>query len=455
MNYETLFQELQNRTISIALTGAKGGFGRSLLVQCRHIKSIRVAALCDLDIDGTRTMLLDLGYAADALVACADAEQVRAANAAGKTALISDYRLLDDTTLDIVVEATGNPDISAQIAINAINRGVHVAMVSKETDAVVGPYLNRLACERKVVYTTADGDQPSNLIGLVTWARVLGFEVVAAGKSSEYDYIFDPVSGQLNYTETLHAIPALSSLLTLGDDVAGRLQQRRDAIAALPQSATPDYCEMNVVSNSTGLTPARDALSYPLCRIAELADIFIPRADGGILDREGVVDVFNCLRLPDEASFGGGVFVVVRCTDAEVWETLRQKGHVVGRNGKYAAIYLPYHLMGLETPISLFSAVLQGRASGSPTQKVHAVMAAQAQRAFKVGEVLKMGGHHHNIEGMKPLLLPAAQAHRVHAPFYLAANRTLKVDLAEGDIVSLDMLEFGESALYSAWQALD
>lgn len=455
MNYETLFQELQGRTISIALTGAKGGFGRSLLVQCRHIKSIRVAALCDLDLDGTRDMLLGLGYAADSLAVCTDAAQVRAANAAAKTALISDYRLLDDATLDIVVEATGNPDISVQIAINAIKRGVHVAMVSKETDAVVGPYLNRLACERKVVYTTADGDQPSNLIGLVTWARVLGFEVVAAGKSSEYDYVFDPVSGQLEYMEAPHAIPGLNALLTLGEDVAGRLQQRRDAISALPQSATPDYCEMNVVSNSTGLTPACDALSYPLCRIAELADVFIPRADGGILDREGVVDVFNCLRLPDEASFGGGVFVVVRCTDAEVWEILRQKGHVVGRNGKYAAIYLPYHLMGLETPISLFSAVLQGRASGSPTQQVHAVMAAQAQRAFKAGEVLKMGGHHHNIEGMKPLLLPAAQAHRVHAPFYLAANRRLKVDLAAGDIVSLDMLEFGQSTLYSAWQALD
>ncbi|MFS2155698.1 hypothetical protein ACCD05_32060, partial [Rhizobium sp. Rhizsp42] len=81
----------------------------------------------------------------------------------------------------------------------------------------------------------------------------------------EYDYVFDPVSGQLEYMETPHAIAALSSLLTLGEDVPGRLQQRRDAISALPQSATPDYCEMNVVSNSTGLTPACDAMSYPLC----------------------------------------------------------------------------------------------------------------------------------------------------------------------------------------------
>ncbi|MFJ3055444.1 NAD(P)H-dependent oxidoreductase [Herbaspirillum sp. NPDC087042] len=454
MNYELLFQELQHRAISIALTGAKGGFGRSLLVQCRHIKSLRVAALCDLDVEGTRAMLIELGYAPERLAICHDAAAVRAANEQDQTALVSDYRLLDAAALDIVVEATGNPDISAQIAINAIEHGVHVAMVSKETDAVVGPYLNALACERKVVYTTADGDQPSNLIGLVTWARVLGFEVVAAGKSSEYDYIYNPASGELAYTDQRHQVPALSGLLTLEGDTAARLQQRSQAISALPQSATPDYCEMNVVANSTGLTPACDALSYPLCRISELADIFIPRADGGILDREGVVDVFNCLRLPDEASFGGGVFVVVRCTDHEVWQTLGQKGHVLGRNGKYACIYLPYHLMGLETPISLFSAVLHGRASGSTTQEVHAVMAAQTQRAFKAGEVLRMGGHHHNIDGMKPLLLPAAQAHRIHAPFYLAANRRLKVDVAAGEIISLDMLEFDQSTLYSAWQKL-
>ncbi|MCA1326377.1 NAD(P)H-dependent oxidoreductase [Herbaspirillum sp. alder98] len=455
MNYETLFQDLQNRTIRIALTGANGGFGRSLLVQCRHIKAIQIAALCDLDLDATRTVLLSLGYPAENLVTCNDAHAVQAANAQGRIALVSDYRLLDAATLDIVVEATGNPDISAQIAVNAIRRGVHVAMVSKETDAVVGPYLNRLALEHKVVYTTADGDQPSNLIGLVTWARVLGFEVVAAGKSSEYDYVYDPASGALAYTDQQHQIPALSDLLSLGQDVPARLQERRQAISALPQSATPDYCEMNVVANSTGLTPACDALSYPLCRIAELADIFVPRADGGILDREGVVDVFNCLRLPEEASFGGGVFVVVRCTDSEVWETLRQKGHVVGRNGKYACIYLPYHLMGLETPISLFSAVLHGRPSGSATQEVHAVMAAQTQRQFKAGEVLAMRGHHHNIDGLKPLLLPAKEAHGVHAPFYLAANRTLRVDVPAGAIIGLDMLELSDTPLHNAWKQLD
>jgi predicted homoserine dehydrogenase-like protein len=44
---------------------------------------------------------------------------------------------------------------------------------------------------------------------------------------------------------------------------------------------------MNVVANSTGMAPVGEALSYPLCRIVELADVFIPEQDGGILKRTG------------------------------------------------------------------------------------------------------------------------------------------------------------------------
>ena len=49
---------------------------------------------------------------------------------------------------------------------------------------------------------------------------------------------------------------------------------------------------MNVVSNVLGFVAAAPRLNYPIARISELADIFIPVEDGGILTREGVVDVF-------------------------------------------------------------------------------------------------------------------------------------------------------------------
>ncbi len=205
---------------------------------------------------------------------------------------------------------------------------------------MVGPWLNRLALEHGVVYTTVDGDQPAALIGLVTWARVLGFEVVCAGKASEHDFVHDARRGVVTHAGVSRVVPGLENLWTLGTDVAATLEARRRALHAFPLSATPDYCEMNVVANSTALLPSCDALSYPLCRTSELADVFVPVEDGGILTRTGVVDVFNPLRRSDEASFGGGVFVIVRCTDRAVWQLLRGEGPR-GRPQRQVRVHLP------------------------------------------------------------------------------------------------------------------
>ncbi|WP_034918543.1 homoserine dehydrogenase [Erwinia sp. 9145] len=450
MNYELLFSELTSRRIRIAITGASGGFGRSFLVQCRDIPALEVVALCDINVDGTRSLLNTLGYCQDAEV-CHSADEARAAEASGKAAIVNDFALLDALSLDMVIEATGRPEISVQIAINALKRGVHVGMVSKETDSVAGPWLNKLALENSAVYTTVDGDQPANLIGLITWAKVLGFDIVAAGKSSEYDYVWSAQSGQLDYSGRKVDAPELGACWGLGDDVGATLAQRKALLSSLPLSATPDYCEMNVVANSSGLIPACDAMSYPLCHISELADIFIPQEEGGILTRTGVVDVFNCLRRDDEVSFGGGVFVIVRCKDDETWEMLAGKGHVVSRSRKYACIYLPYHIMGLESPHSIFSAVLHKRASGSTTQAVHAVMAGFAERDIKKGELLEMGGHHHTIEAVSARLLPKADAAGL-APYYLLSDKVLNRDVKAGELIPLEALEMDNSLLYTAWQ---
>ena len=446
MNHEILFRDLADRRFRLGLTGAKGSFSRTLLAQLRAIPQLQPAALCDLDAEGVLGLLGELGYPADAAALCEDAEAARQAGMAGKIAVLRHLSLLAALPLDILVEATGQPEAGARVARDAILRGVHVAMVSKEVDSVVGPHLNQLAKRQGVVYTTADGDQPANLIGLVTWARLLGFEIIAAGKSSEYDFVYDHASGFVDWTDRRCAAPSLAEHWILGDDVAATLARRSELLAELPQSATPDYCEMNVVANSTGLIPSRDALNYPVCRISELADIFIPRAEGGVLDRVGVVDVFNCLRRPEEVSFGGGVFVIVRCGDPVTWELLRGKGHVVSRNGRYACIFLPYHLMGLETPLSLLSAAGHGRASGSDRQKVHAVMVARADRDFRAGEVLSMGGHHHVMDGCTALLLPAAEAEGL-APFYLAANKPLARDLPKGALLREEMVDLRGSLL--------
>ena len=80
-------------------------------------------------------------------------------------------------------------------------------MVSKEADSVVGPYLSQRANKAGVVATPVDGDQPSLLIGLLSWARLLGLNVVAAGKSSEYDFVYDRIHGTVSWRGEAIALP--------------------------------------------------------------------------------------------------------------------------------------------------------------------------------------------------------------------------------------------------------
>lgn len=452
MNFELLFAAQSGKTVRYALTGAKGGFARTLLAQTRRMPNLSPAVLCDLDVPGLRALCLELGFEASQLVECGDASAVAAAPA-DAIVLVADVALIAHERYDILVEATGNPAIGYRIACSAIAAGRHVAMVSKEVDSVAGIDMSRKAAAKGVVYTTADGDQPANLIGWVSWARTLNLEIVAAGKSSEYDLVFDPATGNITQLEQVFAAPGMGELMSLGDDVAATVAARRAVLNGRKTSATADYCEMAVVATNTGLVPDVELLHYPIARTAELADIYALKEDGGLLGRTGAIEVFNVLRTPEEASFAGGVFVVVKTFDSVTWELLRQKGHVVSRDGKYACMYLPYHFMGIETPISLLNAVLHGRASGSDKPAQCAILAGRATQDIAAGTVLKMGGHHHDVTGVQAVLLPRADAPADVAPLYLAAHAAAARDIRAGELLLLGDITGDSPELRQAWLA--
>lgn len=451
MQYQEMFEEFNSQTVSYALVGANGQFARSLLAQTQQIPNLTAGVLCDRNVQGLLDLCENLGFAPESFVAAESAADVAAAIAAGKTALTSDYRLAARGNVDVVIEATGVPTLGVEVALEAFEANSHVVMINKESDSVAGVYLAAEAAKRGLVYTPADGDQPSNLIGLISWARFLGLDIVAAGKSSEYDYVYDFDSETVRYLERTVDATGFGQYWHFDGDMATALKMRSEILHELPQATAPDYGEMGIVANSTGLVPSCPAFHYPLARIEELADIYIPVEDGGVLERSGVVDVFNLVRRPDEASFGGGVFITIRVTDFDVWQVLQSKGHIVSRNGKYACIYLPYHLMGIETPITLFSAVLHKRPSGARLPQAVAILSGRAERTFEPGEILTVGGPHHTIDGVQALLLDRDTAPESVAPYYLAADNEVKVKIPAGTILELDMLHIADSSLMAAW----
>jgi len=414
--------------IPVALSGAAGGYGRTFLAQLACTPEIVPAVLVDPDGGAVRRMLTELGLA-DRAEDAATRERAAQIIADGGIALVASAEAIPWDAVQVLIEACGKVPHGTSYALAALENDTHVVMVSKEVDTVAGVALHRRAQERSLSYLPGDGDQPANLLRMLDWIAQVGLDVVAIGKAGEYDLQFDPTTGALTQAgETIEA-PALRELLTLGEDATATLARRAAAVSSLKRAAAADSCEMTVVAQRTGTRADVEAMHYPVARIDELADIYSAREHGGILTADGAVDVFSALRLPGEASFAGGVFAVVRTGDSVTWETLRGKGHVLSRDGRYACLYWPYHYMGVETPLTVHAAVDRLRA---PAPRASTVLAARAVRDLPAGSALAVRGHHHEIDGVAPVMLDAATD---ATAYYLLDGARLLRDVPAGDLI--------------------
>jgi len=436
-----------------ALVGA-GEFGATFIAQTRRMDGLEVVAVCDRDPQRAQRAALAGGFGADEIVACDSGAAGAKAIAAGKVALIPDAAMLSDLSLEVVVEATGDPEGAASTALAAIEAGRHVAVATKEAESVVGAELARRAAAKGVVYTLVDGDQPSLLIGLVAWAKLLGLPIVAGGKSSESDFVWDPQQGTV--TAWGHSEPAAvyRDLFVRDEKDLVAALAKRD-LPAFARTTVPDLCEMGIVSNHTGLMPDIAELHAPIARTVELPLLFRPREHGGLLGRTGVVDMFNCLRRPDELSFAGGVFVIVETPDPTTGRVLAGKGIPASADGRYLMLHNPVHLLGAEAPMSVLSAIRFGCSTGGHEVRPRVDLVARARRDLAPGEALAMGARH-SIEALDHQLLPARPLGPENpVPYYLAAGRRVRTPVKAGEVLTGAHLEIGDSTLLKLRQAQD
>ena len=99
------------------------------------------------------------------------------------------------------------------------------------------------------------------------------------------------------------------------------------------------------------------------------------------------------------------------------------------RSGRYAALYRPIHMIGLELGVSVASAALRREPTGAPTG-FRSDVAATAKRALKQGEMLDGEGGFCVWGKQVP-----AQRSLEHGllPLGLASEVELKRDVAEGE----------------------
>ncbi len=446
MNYHTYFGR-ESDPVECCIVGT-GGFGRSFIAQSLKTPLISTRVAVDLKAQTATDVLRGLGIDPANIAQCATAGEAKAAWESGKYIAAGDLSVVLELPISVVVEATGHPEAGAKHCRLAIDAGKHVALVSKEVDSVVGPGLALRARNNNVIVTPVDGDQPSLLMGLVTWAEVLGLDIIAAGKASEYDFIYDPKQKTLSSNGKTASAPDFGDWIEPASLDLATIAARRSEIAAeFPQRAVPDLCEMTLVANATGFLVDRADLHVPIARITEVADFFSERSSGGLLGAPKVLDVFHCLRLPGELSFAGGVFVTVRCDDAETWQMLAEKGHVVSRKGDVAMLYIPRHLLGVEAATSILEVGLRGVSSGAAEPRPVIDLVAHADADIEAGTILTASGHHHSIVNVSARMIPAGPLSDDRAvPFYLAANRTLKRAVRAGQPILCGDVELDETS---------
>ena len=413
-----------------------GHLATAILTQSRSIPALDVPVVADLDIGAAKRALRRAGWASNEIAVCESRGAALAALELNKRVVLPDALLMMDLPIDIVVEATGVAAAGAAHALAAIEHGKHVAMVTKETDAAVGPILKWRADRAGLVYTAVDGDQHGLLMSLVSWARELGLELLCAGKALEFDVVYDAKRGVARCDDASLKVSKVFAPAT--KDVAGASRARREELGAMGGLMGYDVTEMTLAVNGTGLAPDVDSLHCPVLRIPEMPELLCPRRRGGLLKRAGVVDAVTCLRTPHEPGLAGGVFVVVGCASAYSRKILRDKGHLANSRGDAFLIMRPHHLCGVETPRSLLAAVQRGVPTGATELLPRYDVLAQAVQPLRAGEAMPTD----KSTAIRALMRPArALSPRAPAPLHLASGCRLRRDVPTGEIVTVEDVE--------------
>jgi hypothetical protein len=173
--------------------------------------------------------------------------------------VVQDAEILMDLPLHVIVTATRVPEAAARYGAQAIDHGKHLVMIDKEAESVVGPILKHRADRAGVVFTTDFGDQPGVLMGLVSWARSLGFEVLCAGNVRGYRY--DPETGILRKRfDRSVQVPEADrwAFARIPPGEAPRYVAVRQRVAepfSTDEECGDPICHMVIAANGTGLLP--------------------------------------------------------------------------------------------------------------------------------------------------------------------------------------------------------
>lgn len=407
----TLFRRLQSfaeggDSIKVAVVGA-GFVGRALVHQINLTPGMEPSLLVSRKPEAGVAAFGKAGFESSDILVSDDPHELDEAIGEGRRCVSPEPWVLEEMqTIDVAVEATGDVEHGALVALAALSGGIHVVSLNYETDATVGPLLAHFARRQGVVYTGSDGDQPGVMMRLVEYAQGIGLEVKAAVNCK----------GFLD----VHATP---------ETIAPWAERQGTSLKMT--TAFTDGTKMNVenccVANATGLRADRRGMIGVATTLDKALDDF---AD--VMGEPGIVDYTL------GGDFGSGVFVIAAGAHPELAAPYLE--YLKMGPGPDYLFFRPWHLVQLETPLSIAEAVLDREptiaATGAPTARVVTI----AKRHLEAGHQLDdIGGFDHygeldNLDQSEGLLQVG-----------VAAGAVLTRDVGIDQPLGLDDVELDES----------
>lgn len=357
-----LLWELERREevgqyIQVGLVGC-GQMGSGMVNLTYRMPGLRITAIADLEVERGIKAFQEVGYKTEDIVVTERVREAQEALERGRVVVTPLSTLLPRiAALSALVEATGSPEVGAQVAWESILNGKNIIMLNVETDVTVGWLLKRLADKAGIVYTVSAGDEPGAVIELYRFARILGFQVVCVGKGKN-----NPVD--------FFATPD-----TCREEALRKGMNPKMLCAFV--DGTKTMVEMAEVSNATGALPDIPGMHGAQVDVPDLAKVYIPKRDGGLFEKDFVVDYSTGRVAP-------GVFVVFTTDVPHLRQDL--KFYAMG-DGPYYTLYRPYHLCSFETPISVAKACLFGEPTINSVS-LNSEVVAVAKRDLAPGDII-------------------------------------------------------------------
>ena len=415
LNINTALRKLDEngKHICMGLVGA-GQMGRGIVTQVFQMKGMCIPIIANRTVTKAKEAFQLAGVDSKDIIVTNTVSEAENAIKNGKYVVTEDFEVVAKVLpVDVIIEATGVPEIGAQVALKAIHNGKHIVMLNVEADATVGPILKKMADRAGIVYTVSAGDEPGAIKELYDFADAVGFNVIAVGKGKNNPLDRDATPDTLRQKALEKGVSP--RMLTSFVD------------------ATNTMIELTAVSNAIGFVPSKRGLIGPSAKLQDLPKLFMLKEQGGILDRYQVVDyVFG---------IAPGVFAIVNSERQITRETMQ---YVSMGEGPNFVLYRPFHLICIETPLSAARAFLYKEPTIAPAGAPVSETVAVAKRDLKAGEHLDgIGGY--TVYGLIDTVENARKDNAV--PIGLINNKTVvKTDVKKGETITYDMVKLDEDS---------